>query len=104
MSLEIVDSLTVFGYKIACLFLALSSIYMGYRLFLARIEADPTDAQLSLRDWWTVNVKKAAPGTMFALFGMLIAITTAFKGYDVDYSRREADEKPKIELPESPPG
>ena len=106
MNVEIVNALAFFFYKISCLAVGLVSIYFGYRLFLAGIDGHPMDATLSVKDWWKVNVRKAAPGVMFALFGMIVAGSTVLKGYSTRESFQSAEKqsnKADVKLPPNPP-
>jgi hypothetical protein len=108
MNVDIINALALFFYKISCLVVGLVSIYFGYRLFLAGIDSHPADVTLSVKDWWKVNVRKAAPGVMFALFGMIVAGSTVLKGYSThELSERQFPDKRSINsdvvLPDKPP-
>jgi hypothetical protein len=107
MNIQIVDAFSICAYKLSCLVVGLAAIYMGYRLFLARAKAEPSDTVLQMQDW-KVSIKKAAPGTLFALFGMIIVASTVMKGYHVHDSIGlpapvVEQGNAKAVLPENPP-
>jgi hypothetical protein len=73
------QSLAVFLYKIVSLLVGLAFAYMGYRLFMSSVwgQAGELDAQFGKNK---ILLKKAAPGTFFALFGAVVIALTIWKG------------------------
>jgi hypothetical protein len=73
------NSLAVFLYKIVSLLVGLAFAYMGYRLFMSSVwgQAGELDAQFGKNK---ILLKKAAPGTFFALFGAVVVALTIWKG------------------------
>ncbi|AKP50833.1 hypothetical protein [Cyclobacterium amurskyense] len=105
----IIISLTT--YKITSLLVGLISIYMGYNLFIKGIWGQAGDLDMKFQDNRLI-LKKAAPGTFFALFGAIIISITLWKGLEFNkYSNslesgsKKSDEfENKIQdLPDVPP-
>lgn len=106
---HIVISLT--SYKLASLLSGCAFAYMGYRLFLNRVCGRSGDLEAEFGDNKLV-LKKAAPGTFFALFGAVIISVTLYKGLEFkDYSKSkiqtesfiEFTEEESDEMPDKPP-
>jgi hypothetical protein len=70
------------AYKLTCILSGTAFAFMGYRLFLARVLKGDTDFGASAGKMWSLKITKAAPGTLFALFGAVIVAFSMFKGYD----------------------
>ena len=74
----------IFGvtlYKLACLFIGFGFCWMGYRLFVNGIWGNAGDFEAQFKDNKLI-MKRAAPGTFFALFGAIIVSLTILKGLD----------------------
>ncbi len=105
---QIIISLT--SYKIISLMVGSIFAYMGYRLFTAGIWGHAGELEAEFGDNKLI-LKKAAPGTFFALFGAIIISITLYKGlefkdYTNDYSNEsyiEIIEEEKNEMPVKPP-
>lgn len=76
---QIIISLT--SYKIISLLAGTIFAYMGYRLFAAGIWGHAGEIEGEFGDNKLV-LKKAAPGTFFALFGAIIISVTIYKGLE----------------------
>lgn len=96
-------------YKIVSLFVGVAFAYMGYRLFMAGIwgNSGDLDAQFGKN---RLLLKKAAPGTFFALFGAIVIALTILKGFSADNvsqtdnpSIKKLSGHSKVELPNKPP-
>ncbi len=75
-----IDQLIVHAiYRAFCIAAGLAFAYMGYRLFLSRIFAEAGDLDTSWGDN-RLMLKRAAPGTFFALFGAAIVLVTVSRG------------------------
>lgn len=81
MSENIAIILSVTSYKLVSLLVGLLFAWMGYRLFMAGVWGESGDMDASLKDF-RVTMKKAAPGTFFALFGTVVISFTLFKGLE----------------------
>ena len=68
-------------YKLACVFGGVLICFLGYRLFALGIFRGAGDLDGSFKDTKLI-LKKAAPGTFFALFGALVLGMTAWKGLE----------------------
>jgi len=108
-NLAIIMSLT--AYKIASLIVGLLFSYMGYKLFMSGIWGHAGEINSQLGDNKLV-IKKAAPGTFFALFGAIIVGITVWKGLEFKDlenlpARGETPVKPHEQpnnlLPQNPP-
>lgn len=67
-------------YKVATLVIGLAFAFMGYRLFLRGIITEAGEVQTNWENRSLV-LKKAAPGTFFALFGTAIVCVSLWRGY-----------------------
>ena len=105
---QIIISLT--SYKIISLLVGNIFAYMGYRLFTAGIWGHAGELEAEFGDNKLV-LKKAAPGTFFALFGAIIISMTLYKGLELkDHDNNsstesyiEIVEEDKNEMPAKPP-
>ncbi|WP_197027545.1 hypothetical protein [Marinobacterium lacunae] len=105
---QIIISLT--SYKIISLLVGAAFAYMGYRLFSAGIWGHAGEVEGEFGDNKLV-IKKAAPGTFFALFGAIIVSITLYKGLEFkDYTNDssvesyvEIIEGDENDMPEKPP-
>lgn len=75
----VIVSLT--AYKLASLFVGLLFSFMGYKLFMSGIWGHAGEIDSKFGDN-TFVIKKAAPGTFFALFGAIIVGITIWKGLE----------------------
>lgn len=64
-------------YKITSLGVGLAFAYMGFRLFLAGIWGDSGNVEAQFLDTKLI-VRRAAPGTFFALFGTIVIMMAIF--------------------------
>lgn len=79
-------SLTI--YKVVTIFAGLAFAFMGYKLFIHGIFKDAGE----LRTNWDnrkLVLRKAAPGTFFALFGTLIVCTSLWRGLTFEPSQEQ---------------
>jgi len=105
---QIVLALTL--YKITSLLVGLLLAYMGYKLFKAGVWGEAGDVEAHFKDNKLV-IKRAAPGTFFAVLGAIIICFTIFKGLELAETN-SSQSKPKNEtnlledqneLPDEPP-
>jgi hypothetical protein len=102
--------LAVVSYKLLSLLVGASFAYMGYRLFMAGIWGEAGDVEAQFKDN-KIIVKRAAPGTFFALFGAIIICVTLYKGIQLNDAGSSSSTDGFIEiikeesdgLPEDPP-
>lgn len=97
--------ISVVTYKVVSLLVGLALAYMGYRLFLSNIWGQSGDLRAQFRENSLV-LKKAAPGTFFAVLGTVVIVTTLFTGleYEGVKSMDEQSAIPNpIQLPAEPP-
>jgi hypothetical protein len=86
--------LLIFLYKVITLLCGVFIIYLGYRLFTKGIFNEAGDLDASWKDM-KLLVKRAAPGTFFALFGAIVIYLSVYKGLDF-----KSETKPmQVELP-----
>jgi len=81
-------SLTI--YKLATIFTGLAFAFMGYRLFISGIFAEAGE----LRTNWdnkSLVLRKAAPGTFFALLGAIITCISLWRGLNLEPVPRPGD-------------
>ncbi|SCX98260.1 hypothetical protein [Desulfoluna spongiiphila] len=74
--------LSVTLYKLSSLLVGSLFAYLGFRLFMANIWGNAGELETEFGDTKLV-VKKAAPGTFFALFGAIIIAITLYKGIEL---------------------
>ncbi|MBC8756348.1 hypothetical protein H2O64_16860 [Kordia sp. YSTF-M3] len=73
------------------------SIYLGYKLFAKGIWGQAGDLDIKFKDNQLI-LKKAAPGTFFALFGAIIISVTIWKGLDfTKYADSNTNKNTEIE-------
>ena len=82
MNTEISITFAMLLYKVSSLVAGLAAIWMGYRLFMAGIWGQAGDIEGRFKET-NVVVKQAAPGTVFALVGMVIVCFVVFKGMNI---------------------
>jgi hypothetical protein len=70
-------------YKAVSLLVGLLLAYMGYKLFKAGVWGEAGDVEAHFQDNKLV-VKRAAPGTFFAILGAIIICFTIFKGMELE--------------------
>lgn len=88
MSLESTIVIYLTLYKLACLIVGLSSIYMGYRLFVKDIYTKAGDLDVNFNNS-KIALKKAAPGTFFSLFGAAVIISTISSGLSFENLKKD---------------
>lgn len=95
LSTHIIFSLI--SYKITSLLVGCVFAYMGYRLFMSGIWGHAGELETGFGDNRIV-IKKAAPGTFFAVFGALIIAITLYKG--VEFENYTSGSKSFVEIAE----
>lgn len=98
-----IEPLAVLFYKTVSLLVGLSFAYMGYRLFMSSVwgQAGELDAQFGKN---RILLKKAAPGTFFALFGAVVVALTIWKGITFHRSvETKRPDKPPLSSQTKPP-
>ena len=73
-------------YRLASMLIGLAALYMGYRLFLSGFFEHAGD----LKAAWGGNaleVKQAAPGTVFGLLGAVVIVVSLWKGLSITPAR-----------------
>jgi len=108
ISTQIIISLT--SYKIASLIVGAAFAYMGYRLFMSNVWGHAGEFETAFGNNKLI-LKKAAPGTFFALFGAIIISITIYKGLEFkEYNNKttsetyiEIIEDDSNEMPDKPP-
>ncbi|MFB9844014.1 hypothetical protein [Mucilaginibacter ginsenosidivorans] len=73
----------IFYYKITCLIVGFSIIFLGYKLFVKGVFVDGGNFEVSLKNNKLI-LKKALPGTYFVVLGTVIICFTIFKGLSSD--------------------
>ena len=71
-------------FKLFSLFVGFGSCWMGYKLFISGIWGNAGEIEGTFENNRLV-VKKAAPGTFFALFGTIVIVCTIWKGLKFDH-------------------
>ena len=79
MSVETAVVVSALVYKLAALAAGSLMAYMGYKLFLTRYEWDTSETTFSWKAL-ALSIKKTAPGTFFAVFGIAIILVTISTG------------------------
>ena len=101
MAEAIIFSLMIF-YKVVSLIVGLAFAHMGYRLFLAEKEKSAGNLDVRGRGC-LLKLTGGAPGTFFALFGMVIVAFAVFKGISYVHEPSQIPTPPAILLPDKPP-
>lgn len=82
----------VLFYKVASLFVGTIIVFFGYNLYCRGIFNSGSDAEFETTFGNnTILLKKAAPGTFFALFGSIVIGATIWKGFSVEVGHRLGD-------------
>lgn len=84
-------------YKLASLFAGSIFAYMGYRLFMAGVWGEAGDVEAQFKDN-KLMIKRAAPGTFFALFGALVICVTIFRGFQLEDRGRNVSTNSIVEI------
>lgn len=88
---QIIIALT--SYKIISLLVGILFGYMGFKLFMAGVWGKAGDIEAQFKDNKLI-VKKAAPGTFFALFGAIVICFTIIEGLELkDHGSTSSHEK-----------
>lgn len=98
MYLQMYPVIAMTLYKIISLGIGFALCYLGYRLFMAGIWGESGDVEGSFGDN-KVIVKKAAPGTFFALFGAIVIGLTILQGLNFNGKVTNIQDKPPVEEP-----
>jgi hypothetical protein len=75
------EAILIFAFKVISLLCGVFTIYLGYKLFVKGIFNEAGDLKATWSDKGLL-VKKAAPGTFFALFGAIVIFFSIYKGLD----------------------
>ena len=106
MSLESQIVVCITLYKLTAFLVGLSSLYMGYRLFASGVWGHAGEVDAAFQNNHLV-IKRAAPGTFFAVLGTVIVCVTLYKGIDLDTRFRVLHQILKssddLALPATPP-
>src|SRR5262245_11306858 len=78
--------IVVFIYRIVVLLSGVAFAVMGYSLFVRGIYGEPADFSAS-RGGFKIVLRKAAPGVLFAAFGMAIVGQSTWRGIDIQRVR-----------------
>jgi len=70
-------------YRCVSMIIGLVFAFLGYRLFVLGIQAKAGDLNAGFGDKH-IALKRAAPGTLFALFGVIIISVNLFKGPSIN--------------------
>jgi hypothetical protein len=92
-------------YKIVSLMVGIGFAYMGYRLFMAGIWGEAGDVSGEFGDNKIV-VKRAAPGTFFAIAGAIIISLTIMRGFELENKQKESvttSQNMRPDLPQQSP-
>lgn len=73
-------------YKIACLLVGALCIVLGYHLLVRGIVSNPGEFEVALGKDLKLILKRATPGTLFALFGAGIVVYTISIGFEIVHS------------------
>ena len=84
--MELTNSLLVAAFKITSLLAGVLFCYLGYKLFVAGIWGNAGNLEVNWNDN-KVLLKKAAPGTFFALFGTAVVIVSIINGFSITTSQ-----------------
>ena len=100
MEVESQIIIAVTMYKIISLLIGILFAYMGYKLFMAGIWGSAGDIEGEFNDK-KIIIRKAAPGTFFALFGAIVISITVINKIDLqDYGSTTKNTK-TIKIEES---
>lgn len=96
------------AYKIVCLIVGILFSYMGYRLFMADKNGPAGDLDVRATakgKKGSMLLRKAAPGTFFALFGTILIVFTILRGVEYQVSGYNPTSNQPVEnfLPIDPP-
>lgn len=82
MNMPIDGNLALLIYKLVCITSGVFFCFLGYRLFVLGILGTAGDLDSQFKNTKLI-LKKAAPGTFFALFGAVIIAGTVFQGFTI---------------------
>ncbi|MBL4836970.1 MAG: hypothetical protein JKY34_05275 [Kordiimonadaceae bacterium] len=83
MEIGLVNLISFLLFKLSSLYIGLALAYMGYKLFMNGIWGHAGDAEGSFGNNKLV-IKKAAPGTFFAISGLLVVCFTILQGFEAN--------------------
>jgi len=84
-------------YKIACILSGVVFSYLGYRLFVLGIFSSAGDVDVQFNDNRLI-LKKAAPGTFFALLGAIVIVATIIQGMNLSSSEKTETTRHEVAL------
>ncbi|HEY1606035.1 MAG TPA: hypothetical protein VGF77_10620 [Allosphingosinicella sp.] len=84
MDVEFKVYLVAAAYRLCVLLAGVLLTYMGYRLFLADKTLSAGDMKAGY-DRYRIELKGAAPGIYFALFGTILIVISLVKGMSLHY-------------------
>ncbi|NVK19785.1 MAG: hypothetical protein HWE30_13890 [Methylocystaceae bacterium] len=99
LDLLVVQSIGIAAFKITCLLSGTLIVFMGYKLFVFGKWGESGDIQGEYKNIKLI-IRRAAPGTLFALFGAIIICWTVFEGINYNftsYSSEVENEKPVLD-------
>ena len=89
MTTELAQTLGLTLYKLCCLGVGTALCYMGYRLFLQGITTSAGDLDATIQGH-RVMLRRAAPGTFFAVLGAAVLVATIWRGLEFKEEIRPA--------------
>ena len=89
-------------YKITALLCGVFICFLGYKLFLKGVFNESGDIDAKWNDKGII-IKKAAPGTFFALFGAIVIAIVLYKGLEYEsVNKNNTNEMSTIQKPKFP--
>ena len=81
-------------YKITCIAAGVYSIFLGYKLFIKQIWGEAGEIESSFQNI-KIIIRRAAPGSFFAIVGAVIIFSTIYDGFQgkVEDGKRNETEK-----------
>lgn len=76
-----------FAYKVFSLLTGGFIVFLGYKLFVVSVYSEQSSDIAATWGDKSVVLKRAAPGTLFSLFGAIVVSLAVFKGVSVDTSQ-----------------
>lgn len=100
MDILLAKVLAVTVYKLCSLLTGIFLSYLGYKLFMAGVWGNAGDAEGQFGQNRLI-IKKAAPGTFFAVLGAVVIVSTIYQGLKFESltsGRNILDEKPPLSI------
>ena len=86
-TVELIQTIGVVLYKFLSLAVGMFTTYLGYQLFLKGFLTETGELEGKVGTV-TINLRKAAPGIFFALFGTVVISYCIFKDLEFDVSQK----------------